>query len=212
MHDRRGHDHVPVTRRLALAIALPLARTFGAVALIAACGTVSPTLAPTSPSATSGATPVPTSVAVETQPPTPSPIPPSVAAPCAAADLKASHGLTEGAAGSRLTEVVLVSATTCSVDTFPVLGLRDAAGGALVGSIPTGSGRMDLVAGMAYVSAVRFANWCRDEPPFPLALELRLGAEALPVTGESFPDEGDMPPCNGEGVIPILEAGAWMPR
>ena len=144
--------------------------------------------------ATEVATPEPTSIA---------------AAPaCAATDLKASHDLVEGAAGSRLTTVLLVAARTCSVDAFPAMGLRDAHGAELVGSAAGGSGRIDLDPNVSYSSAVRLANWCNPDPSFPLALVVRLGTGEVGVTGSSFPDQGDMPPCNGAGG-PVLEAGAW---
>ena len=126
------------------------------------------------------------------------------------ADLKASHGRVEGAAGSLMTEAVLVSETTCSVDAFPALGLRDASGAGLIGGTSASPGAIDLVAGVAYTSDVRLANWCAPEPEFPLDLVIVLGTEELSVTGSAFPDEGDLPPCNGEGG-PILEATGWEP-
>lgn len=129
--------------------------------------------------------------------------------PCALADLKASHGLVEGAAGSRLTEVVLVSAATCSIDAYPALGLRDAGGTALLSGPSIGPGGIDLVPGVATVSQVRLSNWCAPEPAFPLTLEVIVAGAELPVTGGSFPDDGDLPPCNGDGG-PILEASAWI--
>ena len=129
--------------------------------------------------------------------------------PCAVADLKASHGLVEGAAGSRLTEVVLVSATTCSIDAYPALGLRDAAGAALLSGPAIGPGGIDLVPGVANVSQVRLSNWCAPEPAFPLTLEIIIDGAGLTVTGGSFPDDGDLPPCNGDGG-PILEGSAWL--
>lgn len=207
MHDRRGHQRVPVPRLLALALAT--------AAIAAACGTNAPSGTPgqATPRTTSGPGTLPPSATASPllPPPTPEPtLPPSVAEPCLASDLKASHGLVEGAAGSRLTEIVLVSATTCSIDAFPFLGLRDAAGRPLVGGQPTGTGRIDLDPDRAYTTVARLANWCQPEPEFPLALEIRLGAEAVPVTGDSFPAEGDLPPCNGEGVGAVLEAGAWV--
>ena len=45
---------------------------------------------------------------------------------------------------------------------------------------------------------------------FPVSLEIVLGTDELAVTGTSFPDDGDLPPCNGEGG-PILEATGWTP-
>ncbi len=123
-------------------------------------------------------------------------------------DLKASHDLVEGAAGSRLTTIVLTAATTCSLDLYPALGIRDAAGTELVGSTTTGSGQIDLDPDVTYSSDVRFANWCGPDPRFPLALVIRIGPREVEVTGSSFPDVGDMPPCNGVGG-PRLESGPW---
>jgi hypothetical protein len=69
---------------------------------------------------------------------------------------------------------------------------------------------MDLSPDASYTSQVRIANWCASDPSFPLALELRIGSEELAVTGSSFPEEGNLPACNGGGA-PILEAAAWAP-
>ena len=217
MTDRRGHDQVPVASLLLLL----------AAGFVAACGTTpptsppadsttGPTVGPVTAAPSSGAAETPataTLVPATPLPATPLPtVPAAVTAPCEVSDLKATHGLVEGAAGSRLTEVVLVAGIPCSIDAFPTLGLRDAKGGAIVGGIPAGPGRIDLSPETSYSSAVRLSNWCHDEPAFPLELTIRLGAEELPVNGGSFPDqEGGMPPCSGEGVAPTLEGGAWTP-
>ncbi|MGH9889058.1 MAG: hypothetical protein ACREBE_26230 [bacterium] len=130
--------------------------------------------------------------------------------PCLLADLKASHGLIEGAAGSRDTQVVLVSASTCSVDAFPALRLRDSTGAGLISAPSASPGAIDLVPGVAYTSNVRVANWCAPNPSFPLSLSVVLGEDELAVTGGSFPEDGDLPPCNGE-TGPRLEGTAWTP-
>jgi hypothetical protein len=127
---------------------------------------------------------------------------------CTAADLKASHDLVEGAAGSRLTTVVLVAATRCSVDLFPSFGIRVGDGSELVVSTSSGTGRLDLDPNASYSTDVRFANWCGLQPESSMDLVLRLASEEVPVTGSSFPDPGDMPPCNGGGGA-RLEAGQW---
>lgn len=204
MHDRRGPDSRPVAALFLVVVA----------GFLAACGPLTPT-APPVESTTGPSTPAITAVPSLPPPTTvPATAPTSTAAAgtpaCTAADLKASHGLVEGAAGSRITEVVLVTASACSIDTFPTLGIRDAGGAAIVGGIAGGSGRMDLSPDVSYTSEVRIANWCAPDPSFPLTLELRLGAEEKPVTGSSFPEEGDLPPCNSTGA-PVLEAGAWTP-
>ncbi len=212
MNDRRGHRSVPV--------AAPIFLLCGLCALLfAACGTTTPSGTPASTSIPTAA--LVTAAPVATEPPTTAPTAaPSTEAPsaaagtpaCTAADLKATHGLVEGAAGSRLTEVLLVTAVSCSIDASPTLGLRDASGGAIVGGVATGAGRIDLSPELAYSTNVRFANWCNPEPEFPLELTIRLGGEELPVGGGSFPDEeSGMPPCNGESVAPTLEGGAWEP-
>lgn len=166
------------------------------------------TLAPT---AAPSAAPVATAAVTPTPVPEPSPVgtgPTSVAPPCELSDLKASHGLVEGAAGSRLTTIDLISAVTCSVDAFPALGLRDADGVPLVSGVAGGTGRIDLVGGVGYETEARVANWCAAEPRFPVALELFIAGGELPVQGSSFPDQDDLPACNGGGG-PILEANAW---
>jgi hypothetical protein len=171
----------------------------------------SPTPASTPGAATTAATPSPiVTAAPETASPVPSPAGSQAAAapPCEPANLKSQHGLVEGAAGSRLTTVVLVPVAPCSVDAFPAIGLRDSTGAILIGAPAAGPGRLNLVAGGAYESIVRFANWCAPEPAFPLSLVLLIHGDELTVTGSSFPDDGDLPTCSGEGG-PILEAGGW---
>ena len=71
-----------------------------------------------------------------------------------------------------------------------------------------GPGTIELDPNASYQSDVRLANWCAPDPSFPVTLELKIGAEEVAVTGSSFPEQGDMPPCNGDGG-PLLEAGAW---
>jgi hypothetical protein len=197
MKDGRGH-RVPLTALLSLVV----------IALVAACGSPTPSAFP---NATTGPTigPVTASPATSAAPATTSATAAAGAPPCTAADLKASHGLIEGAAGSRLFEVILVSAAACSVDAFPTLGIRDATGAAIVGGVAGGAGRIDLSPEASYASPVRLSNWCVSDPAFPLSLEIRLGSEELAVTGPAFEDESDLPACSGGGGA-ILEAGAWV--
>jgi hypothetical protein len=208
VNDRRGHASVPVAAPLLALVAFALG--------VAACQTTPSTTAtfvPASPTPTAAptvdVTVAPPTLAPTAAPPTTAPSSAAGAPSCSAADLKASHGITDGAAGSLFTEVVLVSNSACSVDAFPALGLRDSAGGALVGGASGGPGRIDLVPGNGYTSNVRLSNWCAPDPSFPLELELIVGGEELAVTGGSFPDDG-LPPCNGEGG-PILEGSQWAP-
>jgi hypothetical protein len=200
MADRRG-----IARLRAAAPFLAAVLTLG----LAAC-TTTPIASPTSaPSVAATLAPsLPPETSVPTVAATPAPTEVSAAPACIAADLKASHDIVEGAAGSRLTTVVLVAQSTCSVDLHPAMGLRDGNGSELVGSTSGGPGKIDLDPGVSYSSSVRLANWCNPEPAFPVALVIRIGADEVPVTGSSFPDEGDMPPCNGGGG-PVLEAGPW---
>ncbi|HET9851845.1 MAG TPA: hypothetical protein VFP56_05000 [Candidatus Limnocylindrales bacterium] len=201
MKDRRGH-RVPLTALPSLVV----------IALVAACGSPTPSAFP---NVTTGPTIGPVTATPTASTPTAAPATTSATAaagapPCTAADLKASHGLIEGAAGSRLFEVILVSAVACSVDAFPTLGIRDATGAAIVGGVAAGPGQIDLSPEASYASPVRLSNWCVADPAFPLSLEIRLGSEELAVTGPAFEDESDLPPCNGDGGA-NLEAGAWAP-
>jgi hypothetical protein len=196
---------------MTIAARLLLTVLFGAA--VAACGATTPT-----PSPTAAATPVATTIAPTAAPATPAPTPsaapssapsPSAGAQvCGIGDLKASHGLVDGAAGSILTEIVLESSIACSVDTSPSLGLQDKSGYALVPSTPAGPGSIKLVAGDAYTTQVRLANWCAPDPAFPLALVLWIDGDKLVVTGGSFPVDG-MPGCLGTGGV-RLESTPWV--
>ena len=184
---------------------------FLAAALVA-CGpaltsTPSPASGTTAPTETLGPTLTPaTPTPIVT--PTPVPTPVGGIGICGTADLKASHGLVEGAAGSLITQVVLESNADCTVETSPSLGLQDKSGNALVTATQAGPGTVELHAGNAYSSQVRIANWCHPEPAFPLALILWIDGEKLIVTGGSFPD-GGMPGCLGAGGV-RLESTAWV--
>jgi len=201
MGHRRG------TSRSAAAPFLGVALAFGlgaCAATPAATPTVAPSVAPTTI-----VTPAPIATAPPaTVLPTPAETRLSSTQACSASSLKASHDLVEGAAGSRITTVLLETVVPCSIDLYPALGLRDANGTELVGGAAGGAGRIDIGPNVSYTTAVRFANWCNPDPRFPLSLVILIGAEELEVTGSSFPDEGEMPPCNGGGG-PVLEAGAW---
>lgn len=188
-----------------------IALALGLTAALVGCGpapltTSVPTVVATSPTPPPTATP--TEPATIQPAPTPAATQAAGAPACTPADLKAAHGLVEGAAGSRLTTVLLTTAIACSIDAFPAVALRDASGAILILAATGGPGRLDLAAGGGYESNVRLANWCADQPEFPLKLEVVLGSEALPVTGGSFPEQGDLPPCTDDGG-PILEATAW---
>lgn len=210
MADRRGRTSIRTAAQLAV-LAL----------VVAACGTTTPTASlpgeQPSPSLEASAAPSATATLVPptAAPPSPSPEPvettPAGPAQCEPADIKASHGRVEGAAGSVFTEVELVAGIACSVDLFPAFGLKDGNGSVLVGAAAQGPGRIDLVAGASYTSNVRLANWCADDPDFPLRFELIIAGETEAVTGATpFPDDGDIPPCNGQTTGRILEATSWV--
>lgn len=170
------------------------------------------------PRASERATLAPTVAATETFEPTAT-VPPTAApvetvmavtVPCDLSDLKASHGLVEASGDSRLTDVVLVSAGRCSVNLFPAVRLRDAVGGAIADAPSAGPGRFDLVPDIAYTSQVRLTSWCEPEPAFPLTLALVVADGFIEVTGSSFPEDGELPPCATGGET-VLEASAWNP-
>ena len=179
-------------------------------AVLVACGPAAPTASPV-PAATDTATASPAATISPTPTPAttvaPTPTPVAGIGICDVANLKASHGLIDGAAGSLFTDVVLVSDTDCTVDTSPSLGLQDKSGNALVTATPAGAGTIQLTAGDAYTSTVRIANWCGPDPAFPLALVLWIDADKLVVGGGSFPD-GGMPGCIGTGGV-RLESNPW---
>ena len=187
-------------------------------AALGACAPITPSVTPATalPSALPPATAGPTQAVTPTEPPMT--VAPTAAATqtaeapaCEVPDLKASHGLVDGAAGSVFTEVVLEAAVTCSIDAVPGLRLRDASG-AVIATEPASvlPGRVDLVGGVAYTGSVKLDNWCAPEPNFPVRLLILIDGSELFVTGSSFPDEGDVPECLADRGI-SLEGTAWMP-
>lgn len=178
-------------------------------AAVGACAPVNPTATAPAPETLTPAPPTlaPTQTAAPTS--TPAASVGSGAPACEVADLKASHGLVDGAAGSVFTEVVLEAAVTCSIDAIPALRLRDASG-ALISTeqAPALSGRLDLVGGGAYTSNAKLDNWCGPEPNFPVRLLILIEDSELFVTGSSFPDEGDVPDCLASRGI-SLDGTAW---
>jgi hypothetical protein len=210
-------------RRATRARFLPAAAALLAATLVAGCGDVLPTSSFGMPlPATSGpivATPAPTAPPVETAAPitfepeptdfdTGSPGTP----PCDIHALKASRGITEADADDRVTEVVLVAADTCSIDAWPRLVLEDSGGKVLVEADPGGQGGIDLVPGVAYTSEVRLSDWCLGDPAYPVEIRISHAGTAIVVSGDSFPDEGDLPPCAHEDSKPVLSATAWAPK
>ena len=190
--------------RLALACSL--------VAVLAAgCGPSTSTVAP--------ATSTPVVPPTEGPTLTPATPPPATTAPttaatlagavCGPSDLKASHGLVDGAAGSVFTQVVLEANSSCTVDATPSVGLQDKNGTAVVPDTAASGGPFQLEAGKAYTSTVRFANWCGSNPAFPVSLIIWIDGDKLVVTGGSFPSDG-MPGCLGApGSAATLDATPW---
>ena len=196
---------------MTIAARLLISLLFGAA--VAACGANTPSPSPTEAAAAVTSTPAPTAAPATpaptpTEAPTSEPTPPDGVQVCGPADLKVSHGLVDGAAGSIITEIVLVSDSHCSVDTSPSLGLQDKSGAELVAATPAGSDTIELVAGGAYTAQVRIANWCGPDPAFPLALVLWIDSDKVVVTGGSFPQNG-MPGCLGTGGV-RLESTPWV--
>jgi len=203
-------------RRRSVLLAVALSAALG----VTACGEVLPTSSfgmplpgTAAPRSVEPETPAPTVVPAESEAPEPTDTDTGTPGtpPCAIDELKASRGITEVDADERVTEVVLVAAGTCSVDAYPTLLLQDAKEHILVAANPAGGGGIDLVGGVAYSSEVRISNWCLDEPDYPVSIGVVQGIGTLLVTGDSFPDEGDLPPCVHEDADPVLSGTAWQP-
>jgi len=199
-------------------------RTGGAVAamllaiLFTGCDSTASSAEPTDPLASevafetfSSFEPLPTDE-VPTEPPfTPDDTGSAGTPPCEPGALKASHGIMEVDADDRTTEVVLVSADTCSVDAYPTLLLQSAEGRVLVAANPLGAGGIDLIPGVAYTSDVRLSNWCLAAPAWPVSIGIVHEGGTIRVTGDSFPDEGAPPPCVYADADPTLTGSAWSP-
>ena len=192
--------------------------------LLAACGPrpPAPTSTPTAsePSA-SGSAPTPTPLDAVPSPtpaaeaPTATPVaaasePPLSAAWCTDEDLAVSHGLVEGAAGSRFTTVTLTveGASDCALANPPAYELRDANGNTIA-LARTGPIEAIVVSpGTVAASDVQLANWCQEAAqPFGLFL-LVEGEAAILVGGGPFPEAGELPNCIGPGDVNFA-GGAW---
>jgi len=192
-----------------------------AATLVVACSTTAPSPSPLPslpppPAATPTEVPdtfdVP-SFTPETDPPEPtdsdtgSPGTP----PCDIDAVKASHGLIDIDGDDRTTEVVLVAADTCSVDAYPELALVAPGGKAIAHADAAGAGAIDLVGGVAYTSEVRISNWCGDVA-FPVEIRIVHDGSSIVVTGDSFPDQDNLPPCVHQDAPPVLSGTAWAPK
>ena len=74
-----------------------------------------------------------------------------------------------------------------------------------------GAGAIDLVGGVAYTSEVRVSNWCVDAA-FPVEIRIAHNGHAIVVTGDSFPDDANLPPCVHQDADPTLSGTAWTPK
>jgi hypothetical protein len=196
---------------------LPLSIAIAVAVLLAGCSDSVPTATFGGPPTLTGAPAAQATAAAPTDPPlTAEPLPtgspniPGTPA-CPIDELKASRGITRIDGDERVTEVILVAAGTCSIDAFPALLLQDADSNVVVAAGPAGQGGIDLVGGVAYSSEVRISNWCAEEPAYPVSIGISHGLGTLLVTGDSFPDEGDLPPCANDDADPVLSATAWQP-
>jgi Domain of unknown function (DUF4232) len=156
------------------------------------------------------ASPVPPSPTPGTPAPSAGPTPTAGLTGCAVGDLKASHGIVEGASGARLTSVVLESDTTCTVSAVPNLALIDDSQLVLATSSTPGPQTITLAPGGVYGSDVRFANWCGNDPAYPITLFILIGDRSVAVTGGSFPESNDMPPCLGTDAAELMGT-PWTP-
>ncbi|HJP89392.1 MAG TPA: hypothetical protein VJ850_10195 [Candidatus Limnocylindrales bacterium] len=131
--------------------------------------------------------------------------------PCDIDAVKASHGLIDSDGDDRTTEVVLVAADTCSIDAYPELSLADSKGHVVAQADAAGAGAIDLVGGVAYTTEVRVSNWCIDVAP-PVAIRIAHDGASIVVTGDSFPDPDNLPPCVHQDAPPVLSGTAWAPK
>jgi hypothetical protein len=192
-----------------------------AALILAGCSTAVPTASPL-PSLPPAPSALPTeaedtfdipSLVPDTDPPEPtdndtgSPGTPA----CEVGSVKASHGLIESDGDDRTTEVVIVAADTCSVDAYPALLLEASDKQLLVHAAAAGAGAIDLVGGVAYTSQVSISNWCIDAA-FPVEIRIEHEGSAIVVTGDSFPDDANLPPCVHQDAHPVLNATAWAPK
>ena len=189
--------------------------TFAVVVLTivaAGCVTPAPTTAPTASPVAATASPVPASAPVVS--PTPTPIPGTIA--CDPAQLAASIVSWEGAAGSRIGDVELVSHATaaCTISTLATPNLIDGAGATLIPGQPPSGGAVAMIAPNAvYRTEVKTSNYCgaAPTPPVSVSFVFPSGGGTVAAAPVSATDTGGIPPCNGPGGPATIEMQPFAP-
>jgi hypothetical protein len=201
-----------------------------AVALVAACGSTSPTEPPSAgssptspPTATlpSGPTSVPSAQATPTAQPTPSPSP--TIGPCAAVniaiDITADSGnYWQGAAGQRQAKFTLTNggSTDCIVKAKSQPLLLNGDGAVLItGPAAGSSASITVPAGASLSTQVKTGNLCHAAT---IVAPIRV-AFVMPGTGTeiattaSATDTGGIPPCVGDANVTSgdISMTTWVP-
>jgi hypothetical protein len=120
---------------------------------------------------------------------------------CAVADLRAFLGSWGAAAGTSYAPIVVfnLGSVGCVLDGDPPIEVRDAAGKSFPHRGPsTSSGPVNVPAGMAVISYLGFADWCLPKPTLPLAFDLRIAGDRLPVMPTSKLSAIGTPSCQSD--------------
>jgi hypothetical protein len=136
------------------------------------------------------------------------------AAACAGADITATGGPWEGAAGSRGSSIVVTNAgsVACALPADPTVAMLDQAGTVVLANTPPQSGAgPTLVSGSSVGFSLVIGNWCDQQVTFPLHFSLALAADAVEVDGLFATTLDDLPPCNGPGQPPSISTSGWQP-
>lgn len=145
---------------------------------------------------------------------TPSPsVPPSpsqaaTAPSCTTADFAWSSDPWMGAAGSRGTTVLMrgvASLDSCRIDGSVDVVLRDNNGATVVTTAAPAS-HVTATAGSVFEMGVAWSNWCGDEPPQPIVLNLTIPGTVDEVPLPPADGQVPVPPCNGPGQPTNLSA------
>lgn len=180
------------------------------------CVAPAPTSAPKASLVAATASPAPPSLPPTAPPvsPTPTPIPGTAA--CNPAQLVAKVVSWEGAAGSRIGDVELLSQATvaCTIPTVATPNLVDGSGAILIaGPPPTGGGLAVLAPNAVFRTEVKTSNYCGAAPTAPVTVSFVFpsGGGTIAATPVSPTDAGGIPPCNGPGSPATIEMQPFAP-
>ena len=139
---------------------------------------------------------------------------PSAPVACDPASLAARISGWEGAAGSRIADVVLVNQgpSACLLEAMARPQLVDGRGEVLIdGRAPTDRATVPLEPGATVRTLVEASNLCKPAPTPPVSVAFVMTDGQRLVAAPLTPDDATVPPCNGSAAPAVIDMHPWAP-